>query len=181
MKLYNLITCRHSERKYQKKQIPQDDIQKIIDSGLSAPSGMNTQPWHFTVIQNKDKINELVKACKNNFLESDVQWRKNWASLNNFNPFYDPNFLIVVSNKTAVANSNEDCCFAIQNMVLMAEELGLSSCIIRDIGWAINKNNQAKYGIPEDYDCFLSISFGYAESKNKNKKSFDYSKVNYIK
>ena len=179
--MYDLITCRHSVRKYKDQQVLQEDINKIIEAGLSAPSGQNTQPWHFTVIQNKEIQNELVETCKCMFLEKGAEWRKNWAIMDGFNPFYSPNVIIVVSNKNSIDKSNEDCCFAIENMVLMCESLGLSSCIIRDICWAINKSNQSKYGIPEEYDCFMCISIGYPSVENNSRKKFDYSKVNYIK
>lgn len=179
--MYDLITCRHSVRKYKDQQVLQEDINKIIEAGLSAPSGQNTQPWHFTVIQNKDVQDELVETCKNMFLEKGASWRKKWALMDNFNPFYNPNVIIVISNNNSIDKSNEDCCFAIENMVLMCESLGLSSCIIRDICWAINKSNQSKYGIPEEYDCFMCISIGYPFVENNSRKKFDYSKVNYIK
>lgn len=178
--MYDLITCRHSERKYLDKDISQDDIKKIIDAGLSAPSGQNAQPWHFTVIKDKHVQNNLVKICKEKFITQGAPWRKAWAQRENFNPFYEPNIIIVISNKSSVENSNEDCCFAIQNMVLMAESLGLSSCIIRDICWAIDKSNQETFGVPKDYDCFMCISIGYATNKNKSRKNLDLSKVNYI-
>lgn len=180
MDMYNLITCRHSVRKYKKEMVSEEDIKKIIDAGLSAPSGENSQPWHFTVIQDKKVLKELVENSRSEFLEKGKEWRKNWARRDDFNPFYDPNVVIVISNNSFVDNSNEDCCFAIQNMVLMAESLGLSSCIIRDICWAINNSNKSKYGIPEDYDCFMCISIGYAMVKNSKAKNFDYSKVNFI-
>ena len=179
--MYELITRRHSARKYTSQQVSDEDISKIIDAGLAAPSGQNTQPWHFTVIKDKQVQKELVDNCKQTFMASSSDWRKNWAKKDNFNPFYAPSVIIVISNNTAVEKSNEDCCFAIQNMVLMAESLGLSSCIIRDICWAIDKANQTKYGIPQDYDCFMCISIGYAENKNTNKKALDHSKVNFIK
>ena len=180
MDMYDLITCRHSVRKYKSEKILSSDIQKIIDAGLSAPSGENTQPWHFTVIQNDEVKRELVETCKKNFMEKGSEWRIKWAQLENFNPFYDPSVIIVISRDSNVLQSNEDCCFAIENMTIMAEALGLSSCIIRDICWAINKDNQSKYGIPENYECFMCLSVGYAVFKNTKKKSFDYSKVNYI-
>ena len=147
---------------------------------MAAPSGGNTQPWHFTVIKNQKAKQQLVDMCKNAFLNSGIDWRINWAKLEEFNPFYDPSVIIVISNNNMVDKSNEDCCFAIQNMVLMAESLGLSSCIIRDICWAINKNNQKEYGIPKEFACFMCISVGYAAVKNTRKKDLDCSKVNYI-
>ena len=178
--MYDLITSRRSVRKYSKKQVSKDDIQKIIDAGLSSPSGGDSQPWHFTVIQDEEVKKELVNLSKDAFLKSGVEWRQNWAKMDNFNPFYDPSVIIVVSNDLNVDKSNEDCCFAIENMVLMAESLGLSSCIIRDICWAINKENQNQFKIPKEFGCFMCISIGYAFINVKKKKTLDYSKVNFI-
>lgn len=178
--MYDIITKRRSVRKYTKEQVKEEDIKKIIDAGLSAPSGGGAEPWHITIIQNKNVQNELVDICRKEFLEKGSEWRKNWAMLDNFNPFYDPDVLIVISNDSRVENSNEDCCFLVENMVLMAESLGLSSCIIRDICWAINKENQEKFGIPQDYNCFMSISIGYSSFNSRRKKALDYSKVNYL-
>lgn len=179
--MYDIITKRRSVRKFTDKNISEEDIQKIIDAGLSAPSGGGAEPWRITVIQNKDVQRELVQICKREFLEKGSEWRKNWAKMDNFNPFYDPDVLFVIGNKSDVENSNEDCCFLVENMVLMAESLGLSSCIIRDICWAINKENQEKFGLPKEYDCFMCISVGYASFDAKRKKNLDYSKVNFIK
>ena len=180
MEMYNLIMQRHSSRKFNKNNIQQEDIQKIIDAGLSAPSGQNAQPWHFTVIQNEEVKQELTKLCKTNFLRFGEDWRKTWANSPNFNPFYDPNVIIVISNKTDVIGSDLDCCFAIQNMILMAESLGISSCIVKDICWAIDKENQNQFNIPSGYNCFMSLSLGYAHIKNTKPKTVDYSKVSYI-
>ena len=180
MDFYDLIIRRHSVRKYTEQKVTEEQIKKIIVAGLTAPSGGNTQPWHFSVIQNQEEQSKLVRHCKQAFLQSHVGWRKKWATMDNFNPFYAPSVIIVVSNKNTVENSNEDCCFAIQNMVLMAESLGLGSCIIRDICWAIDKTNQSEFGIPQDYDCFMCLSVGYPVLKNDNVKELDFSKVNYL-
>ena len=180
MDTYDLITCRHSERKFTDKIVPKEFIDKIIDAGLSAPSGQNLQPWHFTVIQNKETIRNMVDICKKKFIEVGQDWRKVWAQKDDFNPFYNPNVIIVVSNKSLALNSNEDCCFALQNMTLMAQDLGLGSCIIKDICWAIDKDNQEEYGIPKEFDCFMCLSIGYPLNKNNNKKKMNYTKVNYL-
>lgn len=48
------IRNRRSVRTYLPTQIKQEDLDLIIESGIYAPSGHNDQPWHFTVIQNKE-------------------------------------------------------------------------------------------------------------------------------
>ena len=53
MDVFVLIITRHSCRKFIDKNIPDEYLTQIIECGLSAPSAMNTQPWHFVIIKDK--------------------------------------------------------------------------------------------------------------------------------
>ena len=35
--------------------IPAEDLRKILEAGLSAPSSYNMQPWRFIVVQSEDQ------------------------------------------------------------------------------------------------------------------------------
>ncbi len=180
MDIYNLITSRHSCRKFSNKIIPDKYLTQIIECGLSAPSAMNTQPWHFVIIKDKKIIKNLKDLTKTAFENSDVEWRKVWSKKENFDPFYNPQVLILVCNNNQIKNSQNDCCFAVMNMTLMAESLGLGSCIIQDICWAINEDNKQTYKIPNQFSIYLSIALGFPKLKNKNKKIFNNSKYDII-
>lgn len=45
-----------SIRAYLPDQIPDEDLQAILEAGIYAPTAHNDQPWHFTIIQNKEKL-----------------------------------------------------------------------------------------------------------------------------
>ena len=45
-----------------KDPVPDADLQRIVRAGVNAPSAMNMQPWHFTVVTDENVINELVAA-----------------------------------------------------------------------------------------------------------------------
>jgi len=47
-----------------KDPIPEADLERIVNAGINAPSAMNRQPWHFTVVTNKDVIKSLSKQQK---------------------------------------------------------------------------------------------------------------------
>ena len=64
MELNACIKGRRSIRRYQDKSVPKDTIEKILNAGIWAPSGMNAQPWRFVVIENRDIINKLSKSTK---------------------------------------------------------------------------------------------------------------------
>lgn len=178
--IYNLITTRHSCRKFLQKEIPQEFINKIIECGLSAPSAMNKQPWHFVLIKDKQVINNLTNLARKSFLTSDVEWRINWASKEDFSPFYNPDSLILICNNNQIKNSKNDCCFAVENMSLMASSLGLGSCIIQDICWAINNDNQETFEIPKNFSIYLSLAIGYPEKNSQSIKNFDKSKITIL-
>ena len=60
MDILDIIRQRRSIREY-KKDMPEDsDIEKILEAGRWAPSGLNNQPWRFLVIKEKAKKNGLA-------------------------------------------------------------------------------------------------------------------------
>lgn len=178
--LYELITTRHSCRKFAKRKVPQKSIDKILECGLCAPSAMNKQPWHFVIVDKKSKIEEMTKLAQNAFLNSGIDWRISWAKQENFSPFYNPNVVIVVCNNKSVPNSRNDCCFALMNMTLMAQCMGISSCIIQDACWAIDEYNKKDFGILEGFSVCYALSVGYPKTENRSKKVIDKSKISII-
>ena len=53
MNTYESIITRRSTRKYLDKEVSQELLEKIIETGRYAPSGGNSQSNHFLVIQNR--------------------------------------------------------------------------------------------------------------------------------
>lgn len=47
-----------------KEPLPEADLQRIVNAGVNAPSAMNMQPWHFTVVTDEKVIGELASAQK---------------------------------------------------------------------------------------------------------------------
>jgi nitroreductase len=45
--------------------IPDEDLKKILDAGLHAPSGYNMQPWRFVVVRNPEQKKRLRAASFN--------------------------------------------------------------------------------------------------------------------
>lgn len=79
------ILGRRSVRKFIEKEIPKGDLEQIVTAGIHAPSGMNKQLWHFSVVQDKKLIRKTAKAI------GDILGRDGYD-------FYRPDTLILVSN-----------------------------------------------------------------------------------
>ena len=46
-------------------------VSPILEAAIYAPSGMHLETWHFTAIQNVDKLTELNERIKGAFAKSD--------------------------------------------------------------------------------------------------------------
>ena len=52
--LFDAITSMRAMRRLKPDPVPLELIRKVLDAGTRAPSGQNTQPWAFVVIQDFD-------------------------------------------------------------------------------------------------------------------------------
>ena len=59
----SLIIARRSTRKYTEQQISPDDVQKLFQAALLAPSSKNSKSWEFVTVENKDILKQL-SVCK---------------------------------------------------------------------------------------------------------------------
>jgi nitroreductase len=63
--LSQAIAERRATPSFDGAPIPAEDLKKIIEAGLSAPSGYNVQPWRFIVVQSPEQKKRLRAASYN--------------------------------------------------------------------------------------------------------------------
>jgi len=71
-----VIRERRTTRRFKTEQIKEEELQAIIEAGLYAPSAHNQQSWNFTVIQNKELLDELnieTKEAAKSFPDEMIQ------------------------------------------------------------------------------------------------------------
>jgi nitroreductase len=174
------IKKRRSVRQYRPEQIKEEELEKILEAAIYAPTGHNDQPWHFTIIQDTDRINEISEGAKAVMREMDVEWIAQLGAAEKFNIFHQAPTAILVSGKKDAVTPLVDCSAAIQNMLLAAESLDLGSCWI---GFAkfffLTPENREKFNIPDGYEVHFGVSLGYKVRENppapeRNTAVFDY-------
>lgn len=161
-----IIKSRRSIRSFYDRQIKQEELNSIIEAGMYAPSLQNQQPWHFTVIQNKQMIDmlnkELMDLAKGGCSESLKGYLKNTE---NFHVFYNAPTIIIVSGDEKIAVSQIDCAAATENMLIAAESLGIGSCWIGFIALLFNSDRIEAYKeqlcIPKGFKPYHAIALGY--------------------
>lgn len=62
MDLFDAIRARASVRRLEAVEIPEADLERILDAGRRAPSGMNAEPLHYIVVRDPATIEKLAKV-----------------------------------------------------------------------------------------------------------------------
>ena len=157
--ILNVLTCRRSVRKYRKDPVPEELLEKILEAGLYAPTGMNRQQTIILKITDPDTVRSLG-LINGRLMGSE-----------GMDAFYGaPAVLAVLSPKddpTAV----EDGCSVIANTLNEAASLGLGSCWVSYFDF--EKVHDA-FELPASERLLFMLPFGYAaEGQGPNPRHTD--------
>lgn len=155
------IKTRRSIRKYKSDAIPEEILNKIIEAGSYAPSGMGRQPVIILAVTNKELRDRLSK------LNADVMHSTN-------DPFYGaPAVLVVLADKNAPTHVY-DGSLVMENLMLAAHDLGIGSCWIHRAKEVFEKEEGKEIlkslGIEGDYEGIGNCILGYADVEEPQAK-----------
>jgi nitroreductase len=176
---------RRSIRAYQPQQIKEEELQAILEAGQYAPSGMNAQPWHFSVIQSPDLLGKIDGAVKAALVKSGPPQMAERAQDEAFSIFYKAPTLIVVSGDPGAVTPQYDCALALGNMFIAAASVGVGCCWINAVGRILNAaDNQLLFreiGVPEGYTIYCAGAFGYHAGPFPEAAPRKAGTVNYVR
>ena len=178
--LMEVIKSRRSTRAFKSELPPKDQIMQIVEAAEWAPSGMGKYLWHFTVVYSAEKSLKLARAV---------------AEADNRGPqynFYGAPVNIIISYKRdehhalvdgaaaadavaqgSVPHGRALGAAAMENLLLMATELGLGSCWINQLRETCDvpevRALLTEYGVPEDHIVVCSAAIGYIEKETPAK------------
>lgn len=182
------IKNRRSIRKYTPSQIKDEELNTILEAGIFAPSGHNDQPWHFTVIQNKDLLDHINTKSKELMVDAKTDWIVKMGQNERYHIFHNAPTVIIVSGEES---SNRELAYcpmgdvsaAVQNMLLAAHSIGIASCWVGLTSFIFEINEEVeKLNIPAGYRPIFAITLGYsAMTKEINALPRRENVVTYIK
>ncbi|WP_234121982.1 nitroreductase family protein [Clostridium hydrogenum] len=155
--MINEIQMRRSIRNYINKTVENEKIVEILESGRLAPSGDNTQPWHYIVVKSKVMKQKIMEASHNQkwmltapvFIISvaDVRCRiKKGISINDNSP------------ENEVKRIIRDTSISTGYMLLQANNLGLGACWVAEF---TQEEIRPILNIPSDKYVVGVITVGY--------------------
>ena len=162
------IKERRSIRKYENKMVPQEIIEKIVEAGTYAPSGMGKQSSIIIAITNKEIRDKLSK------LNAKIMGAE-------IDPFYGAPVVLVVLSKKDVPTYIYDGSLVMENLMLAANSLKIGSCWIHrakeEFETEEGKEILRNLGInPEEYEGIGNCILGYKKEEGNLKPR----KENYI-
>ncbi len=153
MEVIEAILTRRSIRKYSREKVTGNQIEIILKAAMYAPSAMNEQPWHFIVIDDREKLNLIMEVHPYSKMLKEA------------------GLAILVCGDERLQLSKGywvvDCGAATQNLLLAAHGIGLGA-----VWLGVHPREERKSGIrkifhlPDHVQPFSLISIGYpAEEK----------------
>ncbi len=139
MDVYEAVRTLLAVRSYQETPVPADVIRRILEAGQLTGSGMNAQPWHFIVVENRETLQAIGAQIRSGPYVAQA-----------------PLAIVVAITKSPLAIS--DASRAIQSMTLTAWAEGLGS---NWVGFNKLESIKALLGIPDELDVLAVLPFGY--------------------
>jgi nitroreductase len=147
MDFYEVIQKRRSIRKYRTTPIPQDQLQRILESAVLAPTAANKQPFLLVVV--KDPRNVLGDVLRQEwalnapiiiamFAHHESGWIRQWDET----PF-----------------ASIDCAIAMDHLILAATSEGLATCWVAANDPEMIRN---ALNVEKDYHFVALTPLGFA-------------------
>ncbi|MCD8036269.1 MAG: nitroreductase family protein [Clostridiales bacterium] len=171
--LMETIMHRRAIRRFDTRQIEETVLQEILKAGLYAPSAGGKQGVIFVVCQDKE-VNERLGRIKRANSHPHMATATSYVSKEQPSIADDPNIQNAFYNAPTVITmfapknflfSAEDCAVAAENMMLMADSLGVGSCYLGQ-GWVTfadpyGQEILKKWNIRTDYYTVMQLLLGY--------------------
>jgi len=150
--ILDLIKSRRSVREFTDELIDDQQIEKILEAGRWAPSGLNNQPWRFCIIRDEKIKDELAKLTHYGSIIKNA-----------------PISIVVFLSLNESYDRTKDVMAVgacIQNMLLTIHSLGLGGVWLGEI--LKNKETVNEIlNVPKNNELMAIIALGNPKPKNR--------------
>ena len=146
MELFEAIGKRHSYRgPFTDAPVREEDLRKIVQAGIQAPSGKNEQTTSFVILNDPALVRQAAEIINRPACQTA---RAMIVCVTDPRPtFYGHSF------------HAEDCAAAVENMLLAAHDAGLGACWLGEI-LARREDVEALLEVPGDMELVAVVALG---------------------
>lgn len=147
-----LARTRRSIRRYKPDSVPEEVLLRILEAARWAPSAVNSQPWHFLVITDRERRRSLGRRAR---------WHGivGWSQIERA-----PVVVAILGDPRGNRWYVTDCSLAGANLMLAAHALGLGTCWI---GGFEQAPVRSALGVPTDREIIGLVTLGYPDEDPK--------------
>ena len=148
MDVFKAISERRSVRAYKSVEVEDEKLVKVLEAARLSPSASNRQEWKFIVVKDKEKLEKLVPACRNQKFVGEA-----------------PVLIAACATESAKVMTcgqpayTVDLSIAMSYMILEAHEQGLGTCWL---GAFFEDQVKEILGVPEHIRIVAMTPLGYA-------------------
>ncbi|HEY9247064.1 MAG TPA: nitroreductase family protein [Candidatus Methanoperedens sp.] len=150
MEVFEAVRNRGSVRRFRSEIIQDEILDKILEAARWAPSPFNSQPWEFIIIKDKSTLRAISKHARySGYLEAVPM-----AVAVIVSPMNDK-----FSWVESIGEPRFAAAMAVQNMMLVAWELGIGTC------WVSIERDKVRelLRVPDTHYILTVIPLGYPE------------------
>jgi nitroreductase/NAD-dependent dihydropyrimidine dehydrogenase PreA subunit len=192
-RLRGFLRRRRSVRQYQEKPVPREVLAELIEMGRYAPSGENAMSVHYIVVDDRDAIQRLAQMTVAYYekiigqlgnpllrtaygvVEDNEVVAYALASLPGLQDlvdaqragrdrvFHSAPALLILHGPRGDTTAYDNCVYALYNIVLLAESLGLGTCINGYFPAACQRDKAIRHTLelPEKHRVYAACTLGY--------------------
>lgn len=186
---FDLVGNVRAMRRLKSDPVPLELIEKVLEAGVQAPSGQNTQPWKFVLVADPERKrwfkDHYTDAIESRFGESREERRRKMEGRSTrltrqFDALYyqmdhmhefpyllivcglrDWPFKVAEKDRVGLAPPNFGAVYpCVQNILLACRAVGLGAALTT-MHQVFEDELHAYFGIPEEYGVVVTIPIGW--------------------
>ena len=155
MEIFDIIKRRRTIRLFLKKPVEKEKIDIMLEGARLAPSGANIQPVKYIAVTDKEYCDKIFPLTK---------WAGYTAPKGAPTKETSPTaYIIVLIDEDLRKDGDNDACYASENIVLLAESMGIGSCIL---GSVQRSEIKELFNISDNLRIHTVIALGYPKQKS---------------
>lgn len=162
MDALDVIFTRRSIRQYTDEPVREEQVKILLEAGMNAPSANNRQPWHFIVVDERQKLNAIMEVHPYSKMLAQAP------------------LAIVVCADTARSERywQQDCAAATQNILLASRALDLGSVWLGVYPKEVRTKGIARvFDLPKHIRPLCVIAVGHPAEEAGRVQRYDSLKV----
>jgi nitroreductase len=158
------IFRRRSIRRYTDEIVTDQQIKYILEAAMAAPSSNNLKPWHFIVIQDRQKLNQIAEKHPH----AKMLFQAPLAIVICGDVVHSPKYWY------------QDCAAATENILLALPELGLGGVWI-----GYHPRSGADHvledviPLPDNIRIFSLVAIGHPDEEKISRSQYEDAKIHY--